>query len=110
MITTESYQLTFEYFFNTLGDDRVDDLSYIENLESVLVHYSKCHANGFKECIKSILEKEYGRDKEYIAERLLKGRSVHWLRSRKSVAKICVDSQLHDQFIILCNNIRTNLR
>jgi hypothetical protein len=98
-----TYQLAFEYFFNTLGDDGVDVMEYIKSLEAVLVDYSAAQAQGFKNYIKIIFGQEEGLKQ---AERLLKGCSVHWLRSCQRVTNLCVDPLIQPNFMRLCIAIR----
>jgi len=45
-LDSNSYQLAFEYFFNSIGDGGVDFIEYIENLEAVLVDYSTAQDQG----------------------------------------------------------------
>jgi hypothetical protein len=69
-----SYQLVFEFFSNTLGDDGINVLEYIKNLEAVLVDFSLSQAQGFKDCIRNLIGDEDGIIQ---AEQRLKECSVH---------------------------------
>lgn len=81
----------------------MDVMEYIKSLEAVLVDYSAAQAQGFKNCIKIIFGQEEGLKQ---AERLLKGCSVHWLRSCQRVANLCVDPLIQPNFMRLCIAIR----